>query len=310
MVEPQPSKLVVRVRFPSPAPFIEIMSENQKTISNQISCSGVGIHSGKEVEMTLRPAEADSGIVFVRTDINDSKKAKVKADFRNVTQTNLGTTIENEFGTKICTIEHFLAGVWGAKIDNLIVELNSEEIPIMDGSSEPFIFLIECAGVKSLEAKKKYLKIKKKIEFKDGDKYVKASPGNSFAVDLKIDFNDKVIGKQSYDFDDAKSTFKSDVSRARTFGFKHEIDHLHKIGLAKGGSLKNAILVDEKGVVNEEGLRYDDEFARHKLLDFVGDVFLAGYHIKARFDLFKPGHDINNKFLHHLFDDESNYEIA
>ncbi len=284
-------------------------SNNQKTIKNQISCSGIGIHSGKRVEMTLKPAKADAGIVFIRSDITDPEKSKVEANFKNVTQTNLGTTIENKFGTRICTIEHFLAGVWGSKIDNLIVELNSEEIPIMDGSSEPFIFLIECAGIKDLDVQKKYIKVLKNIEIKDGDKYIKATPAVNFEVDLKIEFDNQAIGKQSYYFDDSNSSFKIDISRARTFGFKHEIDYLHKMGLAKGGSLKNAILVGEDGVINEEGLRYKDEFARHKLLDFIGDIFLANYDFQAKFELFKPGHDLNNKFLHKLFSDKSNYEI-
>ncbi len=285
-------------------------SESQKTIKNQISCSGVGIHSGNRVEMVLKPAKINSGITFVRTDIEDSKKGEVKANFRNVTQTNLGTTIENEFGTKVSTIEHFMAGIWGSKIDNLIVELNSEEIPIMDGSSEPFIFQIECAGIEVQEAKKQYIEIVKDVEFKDGDKYIKAIPCEDFKVDSEIDFDNKAIGRQSCSFDQQKSSFKFDIAKARTFGFRNEIEHLNKMGLANGGSLKNAILVDDSGVVNKEGLRYDNEFARHKLLDFMGDMFLAEYGFKGAFKTFKSGHDINNKFLHHLFSDKSNYEIV
>ena len=284
--------------------------ENQLTIRNNISCSGVGIHSGKEVQMTLKPGKEDSGIVFVRTDIKDQEKSTVKADFRNVTTTNFGTTIENKFGTKISTIEHFMAGIWGSKIDNLIVELNNEEIPIMDGSSEPFIFLIECAGIETLMKKKQQIKILKNIEFYDGDKFIKASKSDDFTVNLQIEFDNELIGKQFYSFDGNPSSFKCDIAKARTFGFKHEIEYLNKAGLAKGASLKNAILVDQNSVVNEEGLRYTNEFARHKLLDFIGDMFLSGHSFKSNFQLFKPGHDINNKFLHHLFSDKSNYEIS
>lgn len=286
-------------------------NENQLTIRNKISCSGVGIHSGKEVQMTLRPAKEDSGITFVRTDIKDKdeKKSEVKANFANVTTTNLGTTIENKFGTKISTVEHFLAGIWGSKIDNLIVELDNDEIPIMDGSSEPFIFLIECAGIEVLSKKRQYIRILKDIEFYDGDKFIKASKSDDFTVNLEIDFDSKLIGKQSYSFNGNPTSFKYDIAKARTFGFKHELDYLNKAGLAKGASLKNAILVDQDSVVNEEGLRYNNEFARHKLLDFIGDMFLSGHSFKSDFQLFKSGHDINNKFLHHLFSDKSNYEI-
>ncbi len=281
----------------------------QLTISNNVECSGIGIHSGQKVSMTLKPAAANTGITFVRTDIEDIAKSSVKADFRNVTQTNLGTTIENDHGVKIATIEHLLAGVWGAKIDNLIIELNSQEIPIMDGSSEPFMFLIDCAGFKTLDENKKFITITKDIAIEDADKFIKASPSSEFSVDLVVEFDHQAIGKQSCFLDEKSVSFRYDVAKARTFGFKHEIEYLTKNGLARGGSIKNAILVDDNGVANPEGLRYDNEFARHKMLDFVGDIFLAGYSFKADFKTFKSGHDINNKFLHKLFSDEENYKI-
>ena len=281
----------------------------QKTINAPIGCFGVGIHSGKNVKMTLRPAVADSGIIFHRTDIG-GVNGIVKADFRNVVDTNLGTTIANEFGTKISTIEHLMAAIWGCEIDNLIIELNGSEVPIMDGSSEPFVFLLECAGRTILNKNKKMIEIMQDVTVTDGDKEVTLSKANSFEVDLEIDFNHKQIRKQNYHFDLDKKSFKTDICRARTFGFKHEIDYLHKMGLAKGGSLDNAIVIDDEGVVNKEGLRYNDEFVRHKTLDLIGDVYLAGATILGKFKAKKSGHGINNKILHQIFNDPNCYRVV
>lgn len=282
----------------------------QQTITNSISCSGIGIHSGDKVNMTLKPAAVNHGISFVRVDLEDINAREIKADYKNVTQTNLGTTIENDLGGKVCTVEHLLAGVWGAGIDNLIIEIDNEELPIFDGSSEPFIFLIESAGISKQNEERKYIKILQEVEFSQDDKVIKASPAENFSIDLEIKFDDKIIGQQSHIFDNSKSNFKDEIAKARTFGFKHEIDHLNKIGLARGGSLKNAILVSEEGIANPEGLRYDNEFARHKLLDFIGDIFLAGYRFKGKFNTFKSGHEVNNKFLHQLFSDRKNYTLS
>lgn len=276
---------------------------SQKTINSEISCSGIGIHSGNKVKMTLKPAPINSGITFKRTDVERSK-AFVKANYKNVTETNLGTTIENEFNTKISTIEHFLAAIWGCNVDNLLIELDNQEIPIMDGSSEPFVFLLECAGIVNQDAPKKFIEITKKVQVQDGDKYVEVSPEKEFSIDLEIDFAHPQIKQQKFFYHSNFSSFKNDICRARTFGFKHEIEYLNKIGLAKGGSLSNAILVDENGVVNKEGLRYQNEFARHKLLDFIGDIFLAQHHIIGHFKAFKSGHNLNNKMLRKLLDEE------
>lgn len=282
----------------------------QQTINNPISCTGIGIHSGNKVNMTLRPAPANSGITFIRTDIKDKKSRQIKANYQNVTQTNLGTNIENDFGGKICTVEHLLAGIWGANIDNLVVEIDNEELPIFDGSSESFIFLIESAGLEVQQEERKYIKILREVEFKQGDKIIKALPYDNFKIDLKIKFKDNVISEQSHIFDNSRSNFKDEISKARTFGFEHEIEHLNKLGLARGGSLKNAILVTKSGVANPEGLRYNNEFARHKLLDFIGDIYLAGHRFKGEFITFKSGHEVNNKFLHDLFSDQKNYIIS
>ena len=275
----------------------------QKTINSKISCSGVGIHSGKEVKMTLKPAQPNSGITFKRTDVEE-KKSIVKADYKNVSETNLGTTIENEHGIKISTIEHFLAAIWGCGVDNLLIEIDNQEVPIMDGSSEPFVFLLECSGIATQEEPRKIIEIMKKFRIEDGDKFIEIEPAKEFSVDLVIDFNHPKINQQKFFYHSDFASFKNDICRARTFGFKHEIEHLNKMGLAMGGSLENAILVDENGVVNKEGLRYQNEFARHKLLDFIGDIYLAKHFIIGHFKTFKSGHSLNNKMLRKLLDEE------
>lgn len=288
--------------------FYMITTISQKTINSSVSCSGVGIHSGKNVMMKLVPAPINSGIIFKRTDV-ESAKSSVKADYKNVVETNLGTTIANEFGIKISTIEHLMAAIWGCGIDNLIVEIDNQEIPIMDGSSEPFVFLIECAGTVAQEAERKIIEITKKVRIEDGDKFIEIEPAKDFSVDLLIDFNHPQIQQQKFFYHSTFASFKNDICRARTFGFKHEIEYLNKMGLAKGGSLDNAILVDENGVVNKEGLRYQNEFARHKLLDFIGDIYLCGYYVIGHFQAFKSGHFLNNKLLHKLFSDNSSYKV-
>lgn len=281
---------------------------SQKTINSKVSCNSVALHSGANVSMQLLPAPCNTGIVFKRTDV-EAGKGEIKADYRNVVTTNLGTTIANEFGTKVSTIEHLMAAIWGCGIDNLYVELNGPEIPIMDGSSEPFVFLIECAGINVQEEPRRVIEVLKKIRVEDKDKFVEVEPSKEFSIDLHIDFSNKQIQAQKFDYHSTFTSFKNDIARARTFGFKHEIDQLHKMGLAKGGSLDNAILVDENGIVNKEGLRYGNEFVRHKTLDFIGDIYLAGYYILGHFNASKAGHGINNKMLHALFADETAWRM-
>jgi UDP-3-O-[3-hydroxymyristoyl] N-acetylglucosamine deacetylase len=280
----------------------------QKTINSKISCSGVGLHNGIKSSITLFPAPCNTGIVFRRTDIG-GENGVIKANYKNVIGTNLGTTLTNQFGVKVSTIEHLMAAIWGCGIDNLFIDINSSEVPIMDGSSEPFVFLIECAGINIQEEPRRILEIIKKVRVEDKDKFVEVEPSREFSIDLHIDFDNKQIQEQKFDYHSTFTSFKNDICRARTFGFKHEIDHLHKIGLAKGGSLDNAILVDENGIVNQEGLRYRDEFVRHKTLDFIGDIYLAGYYILGHFNASKAGHGINNKLLNELFKDESAWRI-
>ena len=203
-----------------------------------------------------------------------------------------------------------MAALWGCGIDNVFVEINAAELPIMDGSSEPFIFLIECAGINFQEEPRCVIEVMKKVRVEDQEKFVEVEPAKDFSIDLHIDFNHHQIRDQKFDYHSTFTSFKNDISRARTFGFKHEIEHLHKLGLAKGGSLDNAILLDENGIVNEGGLRYADEFVRHKTLDFIGDMYLAGHYIIGHFKASKSGHGINNKMLHKLFEDESAWRLV
>ncbi len=202
-----------------------------------------------------------------------------------------------------------MAAIWGCGIDNLYIDINGSEIPIMDGSSGPFVFLIECAGVVEQEKSRKFIEIIENFEIFDGDKYIKIKPSKEFYVDLQIDFNHQKIRQQSFSYRPETMSFKNDICRARTFGFKHEIEKLREHGLAKGGTLNNAILVDEKGVVNIEGLRYENEFVRHKTLDFVGDIYLAQAYIIGHFEVNKSGHSLNNKMLHSLIEDKNKWRL-
>ncbi len=282
---------------------------SQKTIDSSVSCLGIGIHSGSKVEITLHKAPIDTGIIFRRTDVS-AEKSIVKANYKNVVETNLGTTISNEFGIKISTIEHLMAAIWGSGIDNLFIDIDNQEVPIMDGSSEPFVFLLECAGINVQEAARRVIEITKKVRIEDGDKFVEVEPAKNFSIDFAIDFNHKEIQKQNFIFHSTLASFKNDVCCARTFGFKNEIEYLNKNGLAKGGSLDNAIVIDDDGVMNKEGLRYSNEFARHKTLDFIGDIYLAGHYIIGHFNASKSGHGLNNKMLHKLLSDESAWKMV
>lgn len=281
----------------------------QKTVNNEISCNGVGLHSGSTASIKLVPAPCNTGVVFRRTDIAN-EKGSIEANYQNVSKTNLGTTISNEFGSEVLTVEHLMAAIWGCGIDNLFIDINGPEVPIMDGSSEPFLFLIECAGIKIQEESRRVLEILKTIRVEDGDKFAEVSPAKEFVLDLSIHFDHPEIQQQSFKYDPSNTSFKNNICRARTFGFKHEIDHMHKLGLAQGASMENAILLDENGVVNKEGLRYENELVRHKTLDFIGDIYLAGHFILGNFKAFKSGHALNNKLLRSIFADKTAWKIT
>lgn len=287
--------------------------DKQTTILNSVSCSGIGLHSGSQVNVTLHPAPANTGIVFKRLDVA-SNQAVVPARYDLVAETKLGTTIRNAHGVGVSTIEHLMAALWGAGVDNVVVTLDGPEVPIMDGSSEPFTFLLECAGLQVIAAPKRVLKLLKTVEVREGESLARISPNHEgdegCVLDIEIEFNHSAINRQvaSYDFRD--TTFKQSLSRARTFGFEHEVTALRKMGLALGGSLDNAIVVGKDGILNKEGLRYNDEFVRHKALDCLGDLYLAGTRIDGRLHFVRPGHAINNALLRAIFADETAYRIV
>lgn len=285
----------------------------QKTIASKVSCVGIGLHSGVQINLSLSPADADSGITFVRTDVKD-KNNVVPACYKNVSNTMLGTTLRNDDGVHVATIEHLMAALWGCGVDNCLVELDGPEIPIMDGSSEPFVFLIECAGKKEQNKTRKVIEVLKEIRVMESESadsaYITIAPADAFSVGLEIDFGDKIIANQKTIFDSRDVSFKSDLCRARTFGFEHEVDMMRENGLARGGSLENAIVVNKDGIVNKEGLRYSNEFVRHKILDCIGDVYLAGAYLKGHLHGFKSGHGLNNKLLHEFFSDKDAWRLV
>lgn len=285
----------------------------QTTLENKVSCAGVGLHSGSQVVMVIHPAPANTGIVFKRTDV-PAKHALVPAAYDAVCDTRLGTKLQNRHGVTVSTIEHLMAAFWGVGIDNAIVELNGAEVPIMDGSSEPFVFMLECAHIAQLAVPRRVLRVLKPVEVTLGDSIARVQPNfegdEGCTLGIEIQFSNSFIKRQSSHYDFRETTFKQTLSRARTFGFEHEVTALRQMGLALGGSLDNAIVVGKEGVLNEGGLRYNDEFVRHKALDCLGDLYLAGYRIDARFDFTCPGHAINNKLLRALFADKSAYVIS
>jgi UDP-3-O-[3-hydroxymyristoyl] N-acetylglucosamine deacetylase len=276
----------------------------QRTIKNTVSCFGIGVHSGKPASLTLHPAPENSGIQFIRTDITNTSN-KIEAKYNLVSNTMLGTTLKNESGVEVATIEHLMAALWGCKIDNIIIEIDGRETPIMDGSSEPFIFVLECAGIKEQDQPRRYIEIIKKVSVQDKDSFATITPDNKFSVNMEIEFANQVISKQTLEFNDIDKSFKNELSRARTFGFAHEGQALKKMGLAQGASLDNAVVISDDQILNKEGLRYQNEFVRHKMLDFIGDCYLAGAPILGHVETYKPGHGINNKLLHQIFSDNS-----
>ena len=288
--------------------MIDISSnnQNQQTIEESISISGIGLHSGKIVEIKLLPAEVDHGIKFIRVDKKTDNV--IDAVWSNVSETVLSTTISNQSGIKISTVEHLMSALSGLHIDNLIIYINASEVPIMDGSSKPFVDFIENVGIKVQNKKRKLLNIKKTIEVKKDDSSVKIIPNNQFSIDFEIDFPSQLVSKQSCQLQLINGNYKTDVAAARTFGFEKDVEYLRSNGLALGGSLENAVVVGENEILNKEGLRYSDEFVRHKILDSIGDLYLAGSPIIGYFFGNKSGHHLNNQLLRKLFSDESNYE--
>ncbi len=278
----------------------------QSTIQNPVSCYGIGVHSGKKTQVTLKPAKPDTGVVFVRTDVTAFDN-KIQASYCNVFDTTLSTSIKNNTGTQVSTIEHLMAAIWGCSISNIIIEIDGPEVPIMDGSSKPFVFMIECAGKKQQNVATRFLKLVKEVRVNDGGSEIIARPSMETYVDLTIDFASPVIGKQQHVFS-SNVSFKDEIADSRTFGFLHELDYLQSKGLAKGASLDNAIGIDKDIILNHEGLRHKNEFVRHKLLDLLGDLFSAGGSFIGELHGYKTSHSINNQFLRKVFSDTTSYK--
>ena len=281
----------------------------QRTLKTPVRATGVGLHSGVKVEMTLRPAAVDTGIVFRRMDLDPP--AELKADPYLVTDTRLCSMLESG-AAKVSTVEHLMSAVAGLGIDNLLVDITGPEIPIMDGSSAPFVFLLQSAGLVEQDAAKKYVRITQPIEVHDGDKWARFVPHNGFKVEFTIDFKHPVFDKsgKTVSIDFADNAYTKEVSRARTFGFMHEVEYLRNQGLALGGSLDNAIVMDEFRVLNQDGLRYDDEFVKHKVLDAIGDLYLLGHPIIGAFEAHKSGHALNNALLRELLQHQESWEFV
>ncbi len=281
----------------------------QRTLKNTIRATGVGLHTGDKVYLTLRPAEPNTGIIFRRVDFVEP--VIIKATPKNVGETVLSTTLVAG-DVKISTIEHLLSAFAGLGIDNAIIDVSAAEVPIMDGSAGPFVFLLQSAGVEEQDAPKQYIRIKQPIKVVDGDKWAAFEPFEGFKVTFTIDFEHPAFEQhlKTATMDFSSTTFVKEVSRARTFGFMKDIDMLRQNNLALGGSIDNAIVVDESKVLNEDGLRYADEFVKHKILDAIGDLYLLGYSLIGEFTGFKSGHGLNNKLLRTLLDSKDAWEMV
>lgn len=274
----------------------------QKSLKSAIHCRGVALHSGSRVGMTLHPAGPDSGIVFRRS---DRAGAEIKACWRNVVEQPLCTRLDDGEGLSVATIEHLMSALSGLEIDNALIELDGPEVPVMDGSAAPFVFLIECAGIVEQDAPRRAIKVLKPVTVGESGKSASLSPDDGFSMSFAIDFASDAISRQDITIAVDPDTFKSDISRARTFGFLHEVDQMRAAGLARGGSLDNAVVISGHQVLNSEGLRYVDEFVRHKVLDALGDLYLAGGPIIGHFRGVRSGHALNRRLLEAFFADAS-----
>lgn len=279
----------------------------QRTLRHDIRATGVGLHTGKKIYLTLKPAEVDTGIVFKRVDLDPPVVLLARTE--NVGDTRLSTSLGSG-DSQVSTVEHLLSAMAGLGIDNAIVEVNAPEVPIMDGSAGPFVFLLQSAGIKEQDAPKKFIRIKKYVRVEDGDKWAVLEPFEGFKVSLELDFQHPVLkgSSQSATLDFSSTSYVKEVSRARTFGFMSDYEWLRANNLALGGSLDNAVVLDEFKVMNEDGLRYKDEFVKHKILDAVGDLSLLGRSLIGAFSGFKSGHALNNTLLRALLADEQAWE--
>ena len=279
----------------------------QRTLKNSIRATGVGLHTGKKVLMTLRPADPDEGIVFRRTDLANA--TDIRAHAENVGDTMLGTTL-GKGECRVSTVEHLLSAFAGLGIDNAVVELSAPEVPIMDGSAGPFVFLLQSAGIEEQRRPKRFIRVKKRLHVQDGDKWAQFDPFDGFKVNFEIEFNHPTFKKHSQvaSMDFSTTSFLREVSRARTFGFMRDLESLRARNLALGGTMDNAIVLDDYRVLNEDGLRYEDEFVKHKILDAIGDLYLLGHSLIGEFSGYKSGHALNNKLLRTLIDRHSAWQ--
>lgn len=282
----------------------------QRTLKNKIQTTGVGLHTGKKVTLTLRPAPDNTGIIYRRTDLSPAVDFPV--DAKSVRDTMLCTCLVNENNVRISTVEHINAALAGLGIDNIIIEVDAPEIPIMDGSASPFIYLLLDAGIAEQDAPKKFLRVKQTVRVENGDKWAEIKPYSGFKLDFTIDFNHPAIdgSSQRYQMDFSSESFIRQISRARTFGFMRDIEMLQSKGLCLGGSLDCAIVVDDYRVLNEDGLRFDDEFVRHKMLDTIGDLYMCGHNMLAEVVCYKSGHALNNQLLQALLANQEAWEFV
>lgn len=279
----------------------------QRTVRREISCRSIGLHSGRKVGMTIRPADMNEGIVFVRRDVNG--KNLIKAHWDNVSDTTLATTIGNN-GTAVSTIEHLMSALCGMGIDNAVIEVDAPEIPIMDGSALPFVNLLKEAGTVVQGNGKKTLVVKREVSVSDQAGTASLLPAAEFKITYKIDFPHPLIGQQSYEMTFSDGQYEREIAPARTFGFLKDVEYLQAKGLALGGSLKNAVVLDERTIINKEGLRFHDEFVKHKILDAIGDLSLLGMPIAGHFVACKSGHRLNNRLLRELLSNSENWTLV
>jgi len=277
----------------------------QTTIKKSVELVGIGLHKGSSVHLRLEPLESNSGIIFYRSDVDVS----IPLIPQNVVDTKMATVIGKD-GVVVSTIEHLLSAIYAYGIDNLRVVVDNDEVPILDGSSSGFCLLLDEVGIKEQEKSKKAIVVKKEIEVKVDNKYVRVKPSNHITYDFSIDFDHPAIGEQNFFFDYSVEEYKENISRARTFGFLHEVQYLRSIGLAQGGSLDNAIVLDDQKILNPEGLRYDDEFVRHKILDAIGDMSLLGYTMVGEYNAHAGSHHLNHLLTKKLLESPENYEIV
>jgi UDP-3-O-[3-hydroxymyristoyl] N-acetylglucosamine deacetylase len=281
----------------------------QRTIKSLVKTVGIGLHSGRKVTLTLRPAPAGTGIVFTRVDLPEAVEIPVAAG--SIGDTRLASVLQKD-GARVSTVEHLMSACAGLGIDNLYVDVDAEEIPIMDGSAASFVFLLQSAGIEEQNAAKRFIRVKKAVEVREGDKLARLEPFFGFKLSFTIDFRHPAVDKtgQSFAIDFADTSYVREIARARTFGFAHEVEALREMGLARGGSLDNAIVLDEHRMLNNEELRYGDEFVRHKILDAIGDLYVVGHPLIGAYIAHKSGHGLNNQLLRALLADQEAYEVV